>query len=166
MHSPAPLCTSAACMASDITLLCAAVGLMCSGGAPAQDQQASLAAALQRSCVAFCTVCHAATAAAGPSLKASLGKLAHDVVTPCLALVKDMVSPEPQIHRHRHGVYLAQSCQSAHLSALLPPLPDRHQAPAQAHAPAELAGSTLLITCTGDALSVRHCLQMSCLAVE
>lgn len=64
---------------------------MCSGGAPPADQQLTLATALQRSCVAFCTVCHAATAAAGPSLKDSLTKLAQDLVNPCLALVKDMV---------------------------------------------------------------------------
>lgn len=51
----------------------------------------SLAAALQRSCVAFCTLVHAATAAAGPSLKESLVKLAQDMVNPCLALLKDMV---------------------------------------------------------------------------
>lgn len=70
----------------------AKIGLMCAGGAPPADQQLSLATALQRSCVAFCIVCHAATAAAGPSLKDSLTKLAQDLVNPCLALVKDMGS--------------------------------------------------------------------------
>lgn len=71
-----------------------AVGLLCSGGAPPEDQQAGLAASLQRSCVTFVTLCHACTAAAGPSLKESLVKLAQDLINPCLALVKDMVSSQ------------------------------------------------------------------------
>ena len=69
----------------------AAVGLMCSGGAPPVDQQVSLAKSLQQSCVAFCTLCHAATATAGPSLKTSLSALAQNLVHPCLALIKEMV---------------------------------------------------------------------------
>jgi hypothetical protein len=75
-----------------------AVGLLCSGGAPPQDQQAGLAASLQRSCVTFVTLCHACTAAAGPSLKESLVKLASDVIHPCLALIKDMVSSRPHCY--------------------------------------------------------------------
>ena len=55
------------------------------------DQQVALAAALQRSCIAFCTACHALTAAAGPSLNDSVAKLAQNMVNPCLALIKDMV---------------------------------------------------------------------------
>jgi hypothetical protein len=97
LHSLCPYCVHWQHAGSyALYMVCPAVGLLCSGGAPPQDQQVSLAAALQRSCVAFCTVCHAATAAAGPSLKTSLGKLAHDVITPCLALVKDMVSAQIQ----------------------------------------------------------------------
>jgi hypothetical protein len=65
---------------------------MCSGDTPPADQLASLAHALQQSCVAFCTSCHTLTAVAGPTLKAALVKLAQDVVNPCLMLVKEMVS--------------------------------------------------------------------------
>ena len=90
---------------------------MCSGGAPPKDQQVSLATALQRSCVTFCIACHALTAAAGPSLKDSLTKLAQNMVNPCLALLKDMVSPLSasaflvccQLHSFSH-TYTACSC--------------------------------------------------------
>ncbi|KAF6258238.1 Grap2 and cyclin-D-interacting-domain-containing protein [Scenedesmus sp. NREL 46B-D3] len=62
------------------------------GGPPPADQLASLAHSLQQSCVAFCTSCHALTAAAGPTLRAALLKLAQEVVRPCLTLVKEMAS--------------------------------------------------------------------------
>lgn len=86
---------TAGCSHSSCPAPAPAVGLLCSGGAPPEDQQAGLAASLQRSCVTFVTLCHACTAAAGPSLKEGLVKLAQDVIHPCLALVKDMVSSQP-----------------------------------------------------------------------
>ncbi|WIA20080.1 hypothetical protein OEZ85_005940 [Tetradesmus obliquus] len=70
----------------------AKIGLMCSGDTPPADQLASLAHSLQQSCVAFCSSCHSLTAAAGPTLKKALVKLAQDVVNPCLMLVKEMES--------------------------------------------------------------------------
>ncbi|KAF8063091.1 hypothetical protein HT031_003930 [Scenedesmus sp. PABB004] len=69
----------------------AKVGIMCGGAAPPADQLASLAAGLRDACVGFCACVHAASAGAGPSLKAELVKLASGVVTPCLLLVKQMV---------------------------------------------------------------------------
>eukprot|EP00879_Flechtneria_rotunda_P011903 GHRR01012432.1.p1 GENE.GHRR01012432.1~~GHRR01012432.1.p1 ORF type:complete len:380 (+),score=184.22 GHRR01012432.1:128-1267(+) len=68
----------------------AKIGLMCSGSSPAPEQLQSLAVSLQHSCVAFCSICHAATAAAGPSYKNELVNLAQGVVIPCLSLVKEL----------------------------------------------------------------------------
>lgn len=68
------------------------VGLMCSGAALPADQLQSLAAAVQASCVTFCTACHAMTATAGSTLKDSLVKLAQGLVIACLGLVREMVS--------------------------------------------------------------------------
>lgn len=65
---------------------------MCSGAPPPEEQLAGLASSLQRSCVDFCAACHAATAAAGPSLKAALEQLARGVANPCLVLAKAMAS--------------------------------------------------------------------------
>jgi len=68
-----------------------AVGLLCSGTTPPEDQLLGLASELQRSCAAFCSMSHQMTSAAGPTFKEELIKLTQGVVNPCLVLVKEMV---------------------------------------------------------------------------
>eukprot|EP00775_Hariotina_reticulata_P005177 gene5177-5415_t len=89
---------------------------------PPEDQLLGLASELQRSCVAFCSMVHQMTAAAGPTFKEELIKLTQGVVNPCLVLVMEMANScdlKPLVGRVAKTPADNKSCLFAKLTAVL-----------------------------------------------